>query len=257
MLESVKSYYTNMYKEENRHNDPFGLIQELRTKEIIMGKLEEGMSVLDIGGANGVYSFYLADQGFQTSILDITPRHIDLVIERNKHVKNKLEGIYLGDAVNFSIDKKFDLIILHGPLYHITNRTTRTTMINNVKKLLNPGGKILGFAINRYAGYFYGVRSGMIMDSKYKTMVLEEVRTGYREKGTGWHFHKPDELLEEFKECGLDIIDIKNVSGQLWMLPNIDDLIKNEENLSEILCITRELENELNIGQDLVCIASV
>lgn len=257
MSKTAKEYYTSMYKEEDRHKDPFGIIQELRTKKILMDNIQHGQSVLDIGGADGVYSFFLADNGYKTSILDITPRHIEIVKQKNSIRDNKLDEIFLGDALNFSTNKKFDVIILHGPLYHIIDKKSRISMLNNLKKLLNPNGKILGFAINRFAGYFYGVRSGAIMNSDYKTMVLDEIVTGIRTNSTQWYFHKPNELVKEFVEAGFNVIDTKSVTSQLWMIPEIEKLLKNDSKLDEVLEISGKLENELEIGQDLVCIAKL
>jgi hypothetical protein len=53
------------------------LIQKLRTKELLSRYLKDyPMSILDVGGARGVYAFYLADLGHSISLFDIVPRHI-------------------------------------------------------------------------------------------------------------------------------------------------------------------------------------
>lgn len=255
MGKKVEEYYTEDYVEKKRHEDPFGYLQELRTREIICNVLKPGDSILDIGGANGVYSFYLADLGFDTSLLDITPLHVEEVKKENTKRKNRLTDVYLGDAIDFSIDKKFDLIIIHGPLYHITDRDLRLRMLKNVKIHLKEGGVVLGFGIHRYAGLFYGIHSGKLLEPEYKKVVLDEVKTGYRSSGPTWHFHLAEELAEEFREAGYIPEKVVNVTGQLWMLPNIEEYISSDNGLKEILDIIRELESETNIGQDLVCIS--
>lgn len=104
---------------------------------------------------------------------------------------------YLGDARSLELDEKFDMIIIHSPLYHITEREERISVLKHMKTLLNDNGKILGFAINRYAGYFYVVRSGKILDNDYSNVVLNEMKSGSRHKGPGWYFHRPSELISE------------------------------------------------------------
>lgn len=255
MGKKVEEYYTSDYVEKKRHEDPFGYLQELRTREIICNHLKKGATVLDIGGANGVYSFFLADLGYDTSLLDITPLHIEEVKRENRNRKNRLTDVYLGDAIDFSIDRTFDLIILHGPLYHITDRTLRIKMLKNVRRHLKEGGVVLGFGIHRYAGLFYGIHSGRILDPEYKRVVLDEVKTGFRSSGPTWYFHTADELEGEFKEAGYHIEKTLNVTGQLWMLPNVEELISDDKRLNEILDLIRELEDETSLGQDLVCIA--
>lgn len=255
MSSLVEEYYTDKYREELRHNDPFGVIQELRTKEIISRYLKKGIKILDIGGANGIYSFYFSSKGYDVTLMDITPRHIELAREKNSKVDGKLANIILGDALTYKSKKKYDLIILHGPLYHITDRGRRIKMLNNISNLLSSKGKILGFAINRYAGYFYGVRTGEILNSEYREKVISEAKSGFRDSGPGWHFHKPEELIKEFQEASYTVTSVKSVAGQLWMIPDIDKLISDSSKLKEVLEITAKMEDHVDIGQDLVCIA--
>lgn len=255
----VIDYYTTDYNEDNRHKaDAFGIIQEYRTKELISRYLHlSKMTVLDVGGANGVYSFYLADQGHTVSLLDIVPSHIEKVKFLNEKRASQLKQIYLGDARDFSVSEKFDMIILHGPLYHIVDLKERIDLLRNMKARLNPDGVILGFGINRYAGYFYGVRSGNILDKSYRETVLKEVKSGYRNKEPGWYFHKDEELIKEFKEAGLSVRDIKSVTTQLWMIPGIEDRINDPHFLEEIMEIAMLTEDETAIGQDLLCVGGL
>lgn len=254
---TVEEYYSKSFTEEDRHNDSFGTIQELRTKEVILQYLKEGMSILDVGGANGVYSFYFADKGYDTSIVDITPRHIERVVELNNDRVKKLKGIHIGDAINMDLGRKYDLVILHGPLYHIVKKEDRLIMLKNIKRHLNKGGIVLGFAINRYAGYFYGVRSGAILNEEYRNSVLNEIKSGFRGLGPGWYFHKAKELEDEFLEAGYNVESVKSLVGQTWMLPEIENLIKAKDGLKLLLNLSRSMEDEVNIGQDLVCISRI
>ena len=256
MKESVIDYYSESYNEASRHRtDAFGIIQEIRTKELLVNYLGKGYkTILDIGGATGVYSFYLAGLGYHVSLLDIVPKHIDYVKKENSKSENRLKNIYLGDARSVEISDKFDLIIIHGPLYHITDRDERISVLRRMKKLLTDNGRILGFAINRYAGYFYGVRSGKILDDDYKNAVLNEIDSGFRHIEPGWYFHRPCELVSEFIDAGLEVTESKSVTSQIWMLPDIDKKIFNPPILEEILDLARRTENEIEIGQDILCI---
>jgi 2-polyprenyl-3-methyl-5-hydroxy-6-metoxy-1,4-benzoquinol methylase len=255
MSNSVIEYYTNNHNEAMRHNDPFGIIQELRTKELISRYLNDSaMSVLDVGGATGVYSFFLADLGHKVSMLDIVPNHIEHVENLNCKRDTKLHSIILGDAQTFETTEEYDGIILHGPLYHIIDRKKRIAVLRRMKNYLKRNGLILGFGINRYAGYFYGVRSGYILDTKYREFVTEEIKTGVRTRKPGWHFHRPDEMIAEYEEAGLCVVDIKSVVTQIWMLPGIEALIKEPANMKEILDLAKDMEDEIEIGQDFLCV---
>jgi len=255
MTKNVINYYLNDYDEAMRHSDPFGVIQELRTKELI-GRylLNEGMSILDVGGANGIYSFYLADLGHDVSLLDIAANHVEQAIEINSKRTNKLQGIILGDVQTFESTEKFDIIILHGPLYHIVKREKRINVLRRMKNILVSKGVILGFVINRFAGYFYGVRTGNILNREYRELVQEEIKTGIRKKAPGWYFHKPAEIQAEYQEAGLNVTAVKSVVTQIWMLPEIEIKISTSEGMKNVLDLAKEAEDHVEIGQDILCV---
>ena len=52
MKKRVIDYYSDQYNEGLRHRDPFGIIQEIRTRELISRYLKNDViSILDVGGA--------------------------------------------------------------------------------------------------------------------------------------------------------------------------------------------------------------
>ncbi len=258
MSDDIVEYYVNQYNESSRHRDPFGVIQELRTKELISRYCQEQpMTILDVGGANGVYSFFLADLGHRVSLLDIAPNHIEQALQHNATRERKLQQVLLGDAQTFESAEKYDLILVHGPLYHIVEREQRIAVLQRMKRLLKANGRILGFGINRYAGYFYGVHSGQILKEEYRRIVKEEMKHGIRNKAPGWYFHTPHELMTEFEEAGLAVAAIKSVTTQVWMLPGIEMMIQDADSLRLMLQLAQEAEDAVQIGQDLLCVGEV
>ena len=253
-MEPLIDYYANNYNEDARHQDAFGKIQELRTRELIQRYLKPKMNIIDVGGATGVYSFFLAERGHEVTLLDIVPEHIQAAQKANATRKHPLKKLLVGDAVTFKSDESFDMIILHGPLYHIIDRSVRIAVLARMKTLLNPRGVLLGFGINRYAGYFYGIHTGKMLDKNYQQFVLDEMKTGIRTRSPGWYFHKPDELVEEFDEAGLNVQAIKSVATQVWMLPEVDALLEDKQNTQKLLQLAQAMEDETAIGQDLLCV---
>ena len=72
MTTKIIDFYTHRYNESDRHQGAFGIIQELRTMELISRYLPNNRaSILDVGGATGVYSFQLADIGHRVTLLNI------------------------------------------------------------------------------------------------------------------------------------------------------------------------------------------
>ncbi len=178
------------FSENERHEDGFGQIQRQRTLNILKQHLNgQSLKIIDIGGATGAYSFDLAKAGHNMHLLDIVPAHIEkaerIGVDKGIH----LCGYHVGDAKALSfLDDSFDAVILHGPLYHITDALERNKVLSEAFRVLRPDGVLFAFAINRYAGVFYGIHSGLILDDSYFEMVKTEVETGFRSRNPTWHF---------------------------------------------------------------------
>ena len=71
----IIDFYENKYSEDERlkrHR-----LELIRTQEIISRYLTHGIDIIDIGGATGVYSLWLASQGYNVTLFDIVPKHIE------------------------------------------------------------------------------------------------------------------------------------------------------------------------------------
>ena len=257
MKTNVSSYYSNDYDESNRHQDPFGRIQEIRTRQLLLRYLGDRKSILDVGGATGVYAFFLADHGFDVSLIDIAENHTRQARQINAGRSHKLTDIIHADIQEIELANKYDAIILHGPLYHIVDRPKRIKLLKKLSSILTPNGLILGFCINRYAGYFYGVRSGKILDRAYQKSVLNEIKTGVRHMAPGWYFHTPAEIVAEYEEASLSVVAIKGVTSQIWMLPEVDQILSTNEGLEKIISLAEQLEDSVDIGQDILCVGQI
>jgi hypothetical protein len=75
----------------------------------------------------------------------------------------------------FETSHRHDRIIIHGSMYHIVERQKRVALLRRLRRFFKQVGLVLGFAIYRYARYFYGVRRGQIMKDRYQKLVLEEI----------------------------------------------------------------------------------
>lgn len=254
-MNKIIQYYSNLHDELTRHSDSFGVIQEARTKKLISRYLATNTStILDVGGAGGVYAFFLADLGYQVTLLDIVPKHIEHVRNLNAKRELRLTDIVLCDALTFETDRQYDMILLHGPLYHLVRRADRVSLLSRMRRILSPNGLLLGFGINRYASYFYGVHSGQLFGKQYRNEIMNEVKSGERLREPGWYFHKAKEIVREFEDSALDVIALKSVTTQIWMSPGIDLQLRTKSGLEQVLSTAEQMEDEVEIGQDLLCV---
>lgn len=256
MSGKVVDYYTSSFSEHERHLDSFGQIQRQRTLDILSRYLKDDLySIADIGGATGTYSFELAKAGHNVHLVDIVPVHIEKARKLSIEKGIPLSGFSVADARDLDFeDDLFDVVIIHGPLYHLTDVDDRVKVLEEARRILKPNGLLFAFAINRYAGIFYGIQSELILDDSYFEMVATESQTGFRDRAPTWHFHLPEEMEAEVTQAGFCIEATKGVVSPVWMLPEIESKLADDKEKAKVFKVAELLENEPIIGQDFVCI---
>ena len=134
----IIDFYENKYSEDERlkrHR-----LELIRTQEIISRYLTHGIDIIDIGGATGVYSLWLASQGYNVTLFDIVPKHIETArakaLEMNIHLT-----CLLGDARNMPLgNESYDVALNMGPLYHLQEYTDRLKALKETFVLLEKAG---------------------------------------------------------------------------------------------------------------------
>lgn len=151
-MNEVENWYDNEYDEWSRldrHKVEFEITKRYMDR-YITGK---ALKILDIGGGPGRYSFYLAGKGHQTTLLDLSQHHIDVAKEKSKDLGIDLVDYVKGNALDLSAFKEesFDVVLLMGPLYHLTREEDRRKALKEALRLLKKDGIILASFISKYA----------------------------------------------------------------------------------------------------------
>jgi 2-polyprenyl-3-methyl-5-hydroxy-6-metoxy-1,4-benzoquinol methylase len=135
-------WYQKSFDEDARHQDLFGKIQEARTKKILDQHLGgSSLKILDIGGATGVYTFYLASQGHQLTLLDIVPQHVEAAQAKARQLGLQNLDFVVSDILDWDYPaQSFDAVISHGPMYHLLEEDLRVQSMKKAAQLLKPGG---------------------------------------------------------------------------------------------------------------------
>lgn len=252
-VESVKNFYLN-YNEDNRMVK--NKLEYIRCKEIIFRYLKKkDMSILDNGGATGAYSFWLAEKGHKVSLLDFVPKHIEIANKVEKEKGLKLDSTIVGDARKLPFNENyFDLVLLMGPLYHLTNKADRLDSLKEANRVIKPGGKIIAEAISRFASMVDGFKYDLVEDPEYIPIMKRDINDGLHKDTstcqkyfTDAYFHLPVELRLELEESGFIFEDLIAVESFGCTVPNVDKKIQDEKYRNVLLNTIKLVEKEPSI----------
>lgn len=217
-LGEVVAHYERT-REEDRLTSGFAELELLRTQHILRRHLPAAPArIIDVGGGAGIHGAWLLEDGYDVHLVDITPRHVELA-----HQMLGSQGLTaeIGDARNLNLpDASADCVLLLGPLYHLVDREDRMLALREAMRVVRPGGIIVAAAISRFASLIDGLASGSFFDDSYADAVEHDLATGQHENRTDnpeWfttaYFHRPDELVAEVRDAGVEEVAVFGVES--------------------------------------------
>lgn len=261
-MNAVDPKVTNFYSqssEETRLQLGLGPLEFERNKDIINRYLPNSKGVVaDVGGGPGHYAEWLSAKGHEVVLIDPVPKHIQQAEKRARKSKQSFKAV-LGEAGHLPFaDQSVDVVILHGPLYHLQDQGDRLAALREAKRVLKTGGLVLGFAITYSATLVAALQSSMIHHPDIFAMCKEELLSGKHDAPASFpgilaaaYFHRPSQLQEEFETAGLKKVALLAVEGMIWMdqkyfeswaIPEkrqqLLELLKLTESHSELLCFS-------------------
>lgn len=152
-MNEIERFYDEEYEEWERlafHQPEFEV-----TKRYMQKYITRPCKVLDIGGGPGRYSIFLAQQGHEVTLVDLSGKHIRQAIDRAAEAGVHLDSSIHGDALRLHeyLYKKeqFDVVLLMGPLYHLQKEEDRAQALKEAMRALKPGGLLIAAFISNYA----------------------------------------------------------------------------------------------------------
>jgi len=263
---TIAEYYRQAPEERRLEQGPF-LLEALRTRELIERHAPAApATVLDIGGAAGAYAFWLAESGYTVHLLDPVPRLVAEAQRRSATHSRPLASCRVGDARTTEFpDASADMVLLLGPLYHLTAAQDRARALDEAARVLKPGGRLFAAAISRWASALDGLARDLFQDPLFAAIVEQDVRDGQHRNPTGRldyfttaYFHPPEDLRAEVLATGLLIDGLYGVEGPGWMLPDVAVRLADPRRRDDLLRVARTLESEpslLGISAHLLVVA--
>ncbi len=250
-FEKVKNYYKHFDEKNRLRNDNSGKLEFLMTMSILeknLPVLGDGdateVSVLDLGGGAGVYSFPLAKKGYKVTLADLS----ETLLEQAKKQKeeDKVENLIACDQVNatdlsFYKDNSFDVVLLFGPLYHLTEKDEREKCVSEIQRVLKSGGKVFASFIPHLSGSIALVQRFCWSPDQVSINTLEECFNSGKFKNLSsngfqeGYYPTSEEIENLFVANGFEKQLLRSIRGFGYEKEDIIYKFKNKNVFSKIL----------------------
>jgi ubiquinone/menaquinone biosynthesis C-methylase UbiE len=263
---TITEFYHRSPEEDRLEQGAFAL-EGLRTRELIERHARRPPAmVLDVGGAAGVYALWLADAGYTVHLVDPVPRLVAEAERRSAGRPRPLASCRVGDARALDFpDQSADMVLLLGPLYHLTEAVDRACALREARRVLKPGGQLFAAAISRWASALDGLARDLYQDPRFAAIVERDLREGQHRNPTERldyfttaYFHRPDELRAEVVGAGLILDGLYGIEGPGWILSDVTARLADPRRRTELLQVARLLESEpsmLGVSAHLLVVA--
>ena len=246
-----------------------GRVEFMRMRELLQRFLPAApAAVLDVGGGAGAYALPLAAAGYAVHLIDPVPLHVEQAAAASRDCEAPLASVSVGDARDLqAADGSADAVLLLGPLYHLTSRADRVTALREARRVLRPGGVVVAKALSRFYPVFEELANGMPPEPGWRDSVPRFLADGqYRNPGgdpvsfTTSYFHRPEELVGEIADAGLEVRDFLAISGNVKLLPGLSERLDDPERRAHVLSVLRLVEAEpslIGLSQNFAAIAAL
>lgn len=252
----IEAHYASC-QERDRLSVGVGRLELVRSQAIITRFLPDPPAcILDVGGAAGVYSFWLAERGYETHLVDPVALHIDQARARCRANSGACPAsVSVGDARRLERgDASVDAVLLMGPLYHLPSRDDRLLALREARRVLTPGGVVYAATISRFASLLDGLHRNLLDDPAFVPIVERDLRDGQHRNPTGdpsyfttAFFHNPSEISAEIEDAGLTCETTLAVEGPLWLVRDFDRQWDDAERRRLVLDLLGRVETEASL----------
>jgi SAM-dependent methyltransferase len=251
--DEILGYYA-LGSEQGRLDVDYFPLERARTQELVLRHIAPPPGViLDVGGAAGAYSFWLAQEGYEVHLVDPVPLHVEQArTASNTRATGRLASARIADARALPFaDASADAVLLLGPLYHLTAGEDRMSALREALRALRPGGFVFAAAISRFAPLIDGLRGSLFDDPAFARIVERDLRDGQHKNDTGnpryfttAYFHHPAELALEAEAAGFGLVDVFAIEGPGAQMPDFARRWAEPAARERLLAFLREVETE-------------
>ena len=261
----IFGYYGQGNEQRRLFDDATGVLERLRTWDLLERVLPAAGRVLDVGGGTGTHAKWLAKRGYKVELFDPIPLHVTQAQElADSLAADQRFTAEVAEARHVPRDDDCaDVVLLLGPLYHLVHATDRQTALAESFRLLRPGGVLVAAAVSRFAWPLDAYRQRLASDPTIQDSITYSLQTGRSVAEPGpvsfWaYLHRPDELEAEISQPGFHDVSLYGVEGFAWLLPDLDEILTDPGRRDHLLALLRDLETEsglLGVSSHLLAVA--
>jgi ADP-ribosylglycohydrolase/SAM-dependent methyltransferase len=251
----VIAYYSG-FPEESRLGIGSSRLEFERTKDLLTRFLPDPPArIVDVGGAAGAYSSWLAGRGYEVHLVDASARLVEEARARNASSAAPIASLSVADARRLpQADGSAAAVLVMGPLYHLTSESDRLASLREAFRVLAGGGTIVVTAISRCASALDGLARNLSPDPEFVKIRDRDLADGQHRNDTGnpdyfttAYFHRPDDLRSELEAAGLRDIIVLGIEGPAWILQDFDARWENQAQRKDLLDLALALEAESSV----------
>lgn len=219
-MNEIERYYDEEYEEWERlarHQPEFEV-----TKRYLQKYITGKKKIADIGGGPGRYAIHLAQQGHEVTLVDLSGKNIRQAIDKAEEAGVHLDSSIHGNALwlheYLYREEQFDVVLLMGPLYHLTKEADRKQALYEALRVLKPGGLLISAFISKYAFiHDYSIELRDFGETDHLLNLLEEGKNEGKaaEDFTIAYFSSAKEARELMASAGLEELAFAGVENVL------------------------------------------
>ena len=189
-LERNEELY-KLFDEEARLKSRTGLVEKITTQREIDKLIKSDSKILDIGAGTGVYTIPLASKVKEVTAFEPSSSNFKALDAKAKDFSN----IRAYNKSSFDLkdlkDNYFDLVLIFGPMYHLSDEKDRKDVLKEAKRVCKDTGHILisfinhdmvlisetiNFNTNIFSGPSYNSKNQRLIDRPFVFFKVNEAK---------------------------------------------------------------------------------
>jgi SAM-dependent methyltransferase len=179
----------------------------------------DGPRVLDAGGGPGRYALDLAARGYRVTLLDLSPRSLDLarrrIAEAASEVRSRVEAVVEGSFVDLRLfdEGAFGAVVcLGGALSHVVDPAQQRRALAELRRVVRPGGPVCVSVMNRLSAYRSAVQWPACFDDVFPRLLDSPLSTTGPHQAPDYLFW-PEELVRLLEAVNLRVERLYGANG--------------------------------------------